>query len=130
MHEVILDEKSLGSLGDAHDVLAAGLGFPAYYGRNLDALWDCLGDLDEPVLVHVVRAGEDERIEGMDRLLRVLGRAGEHGFVTLVVEDAGVAADAGVDAADDAQDEAAAAFAAAHDEDDASWDPFAGDVSD
>lgn len=26
----------------AHDIIAAGMGFPAYYGKNLDALWDML----------------------------------------------------------------------------------------
>ncbi len=30
------------------DQVAAGLGLPAYFGRNLDALWDCLTDLDGP----------------------------------------------------------------------------------
>ncbi|MBL0128649.1 MAG: barstar family protein [Flavobacteriales bacterium] len=29
----------------AHEALAIGLGFPDYYGRNLDAFNDCLGDL-------------------------------------------------------------------------------------
>ncbi len=39
---------------DAHDKRAlltqvgSALGFPAYYGRNLDALWDCLTDLTVP----------------------------------------------------------------------------------
>lgn len=31
-----------------HGDIAAGLGFPDYYGRNLDALNDCLSDLDVP----------------------------------------------------------------------------------
>jgi RNAse (barnase) inhibitor barstar len=31
-----------------HDALATNLGFPDYYGRNLDALNDCLSDLEIP----------------------------------------------------------------------------------
>lgn len=31
-----------------HTAIAAALGFPAHYGANLDALWDCLADLDGP----------------------------------------------------------------------------------
>lgn len=34
-----------------HDQVAAALDFPDYYGRNLDALHDCLGDLASPVVV-------------------------------------------------------------------------------
>ena len=30
-----------------HDALAQAFGFPAYYGRNLDALHDCLTDIAE-----------------------------------------------------------------------------------
>lgn len=37
----ILDKKML------HDILAASLNFPHWYGRNLDALYDCLTDLGE-----------------------------------------------------------------------------------
>lgn len=31
-----------------HNVLAEAFGFPSNYGRNLDALIDCLSDLDNP----------------------------------------------------------------------------------
>lgn len=33
---------------EALDAIGRALAFPAYYGRNLDALWDCLGDLPGP----------------------------------------------------------------------------------
>lgn len=35
----------LASVGEA-------LGFPAHYGRNLDALWDCLTDLTAPTALY------------------------------------------------------------------------------
>jgi len=31
--------------------IGEALGFPDYYGRNLDALWDCLTDLAEPTVL-------------------------------------------------------------------------------
>lgn len=34
-----------------HERIAVSLGFPDHYGRNLDALWDCLTDVVDPVVV-------------------------------------------------------------------------------
>ena len=48
MREIIIDEATFESAEDVHAYLADELGFPAYYGANLDALNDCLGDVDEP----------------------------------------------------------------------------------
>ncbi len=36
------------SVDDFYDEVVAALGWPAYFGHNLDALWDCLTDLDAP----------------------------------------------------------------------------------
>ena len=42
----LLDGRFFTSRERAHEILSAALAFPAYYGRNLDALADCLGDLN------------------------------------------------------------------------------------
>jgi RNAse (barnase) inhibitor barstar len=36
-----------------YDEVAAALDLPEYFGRNLDALWDCLTDLETPTVVIV-----------------------------------------------------------------------------
>ena len=40
-----LPGAGLVTMGDFHTAISAALGLPAYYGRNLDALADCLSDL-------------------------------------------------------------------------------------
>ncbi|MFJ4230790.1 barstar family protein [Cellulosimicrobium cellulans] len=42
---VILDAGSWSTGAEVHRDLSAALDFPAYYGRNLDALADCLSDV-------------------------------------------------------------------------------------
>lgn len=44
---LILDGSSLKFRCRVHRKLARSLHFPAWYGRNLDALYDCLTDLHE-----------------------------------------------------------------------------------
>ena len=46
--EFLLDGKRVDNRQTLHRLLAEGLGFPAWYGGNLDALHDCLTDLPEP----------------------------------------------------------------------------------
>lgn len=48
----VLEGRSMTTRDDLHDALSKALDFPNYYGRNLDALWDCLtGWIDVPVTV-------------------------------------------------------------------------------
>lgn len=44
---------------DFHDAIAEVLAFPAYYGRNLDALNDCLGDVAERAAGNLVLWWDD-----------------------------------------------------------------------
>ena len=54
-----------GRIHDAlsfHAVFAEALGFPGFYGRNMDAWIDCMGHLDDPAAemsgVHVAPGGQ------------------------------------------------------------------------
>ena len=44
----VLDGGSVGNRETLHRVLAAGLQFPDWYGGNLDALHDCLTEINQP----------------------------------------------------------------------------------
>jgi len=56
MNIVILDGARISCVEDMHSVFADSLGFPEYYGRNLDALHDLLGDLNEFTSIIVLKA--------------------------------------------------------------------------
>jgi len=49
MKTVIIDGKTILSKEDLHEHIARELDFPEYYGRNLDALFDCLSEISRPV---------------------------------------------------------------------------------
>lgn len=37
-----------------HEILAAALNFPGYYGKNWDAFWDCISDPDQSTVPDVL----------------------------------------------------------------------------
>lgn len=49
METILLDGAQMTTRGAAHAYLAARLGFPAWYGKNLDALYDLLTERGEPL---------------------------------------------------------------------------------
>lgn len=51
---VVLDFSKAQSLETVHDLLKEAFGFPEYYGRNWDALADCLGDFCSDGAEHAV----------------------------------------------------------------------------
>ena len=63
----ILDGKQMVSREETHLYLQETFGFPAYYGKNLDALYDCLTEMTELEVEFV----------NVEDMLTALGRYGE-----------------------------------------------------
>lgn len=88
MREILIDEDSFSVVGEVHEFLARELGFPSYYGANLDALNDCLGDIDEPTAFTIFVASgvqEGEYAEWFPKLVRCLLRAAKENNALEVV---------------------------------------------
>ena len=51
MKIVILDAKKMLEKEKMHEYFAKKFDLPEYYGRNLDALFDCLCEINEPTLI-------------------------------------------------------------------------------
>lgn len=45
MNEIVIDCTAVHSRADLHQVFADALSFPECYGKNLDALYDCLTEI-------------------------------------------------------------------------------------
>ena len=51
MTELVLNGLEITTKEELHDRIAQDLNLPDWYGRNLDALYDCLTDLTEDVKI-------------------------------------------------------------------------------
>lgn len=54
MELIIIDGKHMTTVADTHRYLERTLRLPPYYGHNLDALYDCLGDLSKNVYIILI----------------------------------------------------------------------------
>ena len=75
---IVLDGSRMTDRAAAHAELREKLALPEYYGGNLDALNDCLGERAERELIVIENAGAFlEGCEGYGaKLLRVFGDNG------------------------------------------------------
>ena len=71
--------SKIASMPEFHDRVASELKFPAFYGRNLDAFWDCICDIGPADAVEIVGRHEVPRsISGeIDRYIELLCEASE-----------------------------------------------------
>ena len=72
MKQIILDGNVIADAAKVHDYLMEMLDFPEYYGKNLDALHDCLTDLEDWEIM-ITAPEEDGAI--FQRILRVIKAA-------------------------------------------------------
>ena len=72
MKQIVLDGNILADAARVHDYLMEMLEFPEYYGKNLDALHDCLTDLED---VEITITSPDENGAIFQRILRVFKAA-------------------------------------------------------
>ena len=59
MKKITLDFENISGKEEMHRYLAEKFEFPDYYGKNLDALFECLTDIAEPTAVNIVNAIND-----------------------------------------------------------------------
>ncbi len=73
MEIIILDGRKMVSFDDLHDYLKNVMRLPNYYGRNLDALADCLSELGSHVTIILNNADAMRAGLGVygDKLMRV-----------------------------------------------------------
>ena len=84
MKQIILDGNFLSDAAKVHDYLKEMLEFPEYYGNNLDALHDCLTDL-ENIEITITLPEEDGAI--FQKVLRVFkGADRENDSLKLIIE--------------------------------------------
>ena len=78
MKTITLELTHIETVRALHIYLAYMLALPAHYGRNLDALFDCLTDIGEDTRIIVVAQGaRGETAACLPRLIRVLEDAAQ-----------------------------------------------------
>lgn len=90
MQIITLDGARMTSKRDAHLYLAQTLRFPVYYGRNLDALYDCLTEFCGDTVLILQNADAMRRDLGDygERLLETLSDAAENSELRFFVDPA------------------------------------------
>lgn len=63
--EITINGLDFKSEMDVHNYLSKVMNFPEYYGNNLDALWDVLNEVDEPINIKL--SNKEDLIKNTDQ---------------------------------------------------------------
>lgn len=81
-----LDARKMTTVKGTHRYLAEALGFPDYYGGNLDALYDCLSDFGNAEIIIKNADALRWNLGCYSRKLQsVFEDAAEDGFIQLIL---------------------------------------------
>ena len=86
----LIDGAAIATRDELHDALKRQLALPDWYGRNLDALYDCLTDLHEDTDIRLVHAdGLSEHLGAYAGVLQTVLRdaAEENPRLRLLIEE-------------------------------------------
>lgn len=88
MKYVFIGKETVTNFSDVYDLFAEGFDFPDYFGRNLDALYDCLTDASEQELIILADKGylRDILGEKADALFNTLYDADENNAYLVIRE--------------------------------------------
>jgi ribonuclease inhibitor len=89
MRKAIIDGELMIDREALHDALARQLDLPDWYGRNLDALFDCLTDIheDATIVLRDLTALEQHLGNYVGNLLRVLCQAAAENPHLKIIEE-------------------------------------------
>jgi len=74
MKQITIDGNMLADAEKCHDYLQEMLAFPEYYGKNLDALYDCLTDLEDMEITITLPEEGKEICQNILRVIRAAER--------------------------------------------------------
>ena len=72
---IILEAELLATKELAHEYLKDKLDFPEYYGKNLDALFDCLEEMEEDTIIEIQNYSKELEATYYRDILRVMKAA-------------------------------------------------------
>lgn len=85
MKHITIDCTKIGTIAAMHELLAQELSFPAWYGKNLDALHDCLTSICEETQITFLHfSALPFPTAGLLRVLRDSEKENPHLEVSLV----------------------------------------------
>lgn len=89
MKAIVLDCGEMTTRYRAHACLEARLGLSEYYGKNLDALYDCLTEISTDTLLVLYRVGDMREALGQyaESIINVLeDAAGENPHLNIALD--------------------------------------------